>query len=242
VASKPKKPFRREIARKGKIKTYQPKEVEPKDEESLRTEEEKVEESVSLNKEATSTEPSAITTHEIEKSQEPNQEQVSDSTTKEEIKPPSEEVKVPEVVKQPEVKKAVGNVNYLDGIRITNWSLYVAWGFPTIHHVTIENTNDIAYRDIKIQAIYYYSYSTTTGITELGRATRTLPITLSPHSKETYLENGTHLEQSSACSMYIPSGDIEVLGATPIEKTNIQGSREDGLLLELTDNGLFLVR
>lgn len=148
---------------------------------------------------------------------------------------------VPRTVKQPEVKKAV-SANYLDGIRITNWSLYVAWGFPKIHHVTIETTNDTAYKDIKIQASYYYSYTTTAGITELGRATGTLPITLFPHSKETYLENGTHLDQSSACSMYVASGDIEVLGATPIEKTNIQSSRKDGLLLELTDDGLFLVR
>jgi hypothetical protein len=39
------------------------------------------------------------------------------------------------------------------------------------------------------------------------------------------------------------SGGMEVLGATPVEETNIQSSRKDKLLLlELTEDGLFLVR
>lgn len=76
----------------------------------------------------------------------------------------------------------------------------------------------------------------------MGRATGTLPITLSAHSRETYLEDGATLERSSACSMYIASGGIEVLGATPIEEANIQSSRKDEFLLEFTDEGLFLIR
>lgn len=85
-----KKSVRREIAKKEEIKTSQPKELESKSEENLRTQEEKAEESVSLleTKEETTeavkpTEPSGITPlNESEKSQESTQEEFSGATTK----------------------------------------------------------------------------------------------------------------------------------------------------------------
>lgn|SRR5579875_2463017 len=233
VASKPRQPVGRSFARKGETKATQIKETEPQNEESLKAKEE----TTVMIKPA---EPSATTTaKEIEEGQEPAQEQASDST-KEKVESQSERMEVPEEVKKEE--KVIASVNYLDGIKITGWSLYTAWGFPIIHHVTIENANDTAYKNIRIRASYYYSYSTTSEITDIGRATGILPVTLSPHSRETYLEDGATLERSSACSMYIASGGIEVLGATPVEEANIQSSRKDEFLLEFTDKGLFIIR
>lgn len=151
VASKSKQSVGRKFARKGETKAPQLKETKPKNEEPLRAKEE----TTVVVKLA---EPSATTTaKEVEKGQEPVQEQVSGST-KEKVESQSEKVEVPEEVKKK--RKVAANVNYLDGIKIKGWSLYTAWGFPTIHHVTIENTSDTTYRNIKVRASYYYSYST----------------------------------------------------------------------------------
>gem|GEM_PF-2535576 len=106
--------------------------------------------------------------------------------------------------------------DYLSGIKITGWSIYVTWCMPTIHHITIENTNGTAYRDIKVRARYYSASYSNTETTERGESTGILHITLPPHSKKTYLERGTALERGSACGMYVGSGDIEVLGAVPV--------------------------
>ncbi|MGH7791081.1 MAG: hypothetical protein ACREOB_02075 [Thermodesulfobacteriota bacterium] len=113
-------------------------------------------------------------------------------------------------------EKGTQEVNRPPGINITGWSLYVAWGVPTLHHVTIENTSDVAYKDVEIKANYYYSYSTDFGRSETGEVEGTLPVTLPPRSKETYFKKGILLERASAASMYGGPKDIEVITATPV--------------------------
>jgi hypothetical protein len=104
---------------------------------------------------------------------------------------------------------------YLTGIKITKWSLYVAWGVPTIHNITIENTSDRAYKDIKIRAHYYYSYSTEFGRSETGEVEGVIPVTLAPNSKETS-NKVVILKQGSMASMYGGARNIEVIAATPL--------------------------
>jgi DNA-binding response OmpR family regulator len=108
--------------------------------------------------------------------------------------------------------------DYLNGIKITEWSLYVASGVPTIHHVTIENTNDLAYRDIKVRVHYYSQSYSNAGTTQIDGVTGILPVTLPPHSKKTYLEKGATLrvDSNSMYSMYVESRDIEILGAIAV--------------------------
>jgi hypothetical protein len=98
-------------------------------------------------------------------------------------------------------------------IKVLDWSVYSAWGgVAIIHHVTIENTSDIAYKDIAVRVLYYsYSYSDTG--TLISQEVGVLPITLPPHSKNTYLKGGATL---GASSMGTYAGYIEVLRAIPI--------------------------
>lgn len=115
--------------------------------------------------------------------------------------------------KEGETRESVG---YLDRIKIISWSIYVAWCVPTIHHITIENTNDIAYKDIRVRIRYYSASYSNAGTTRVGELEGILHITLPPYSKKTYLEKGVTLEPASACGMYVGSRDMEVLGAIPV--------------------------
>src|SRR3989304_350435 len=73
-------------------------------------------------------------------------------------------------------------------IKITDWSFYATRGVAIIHHVTIENTSEIA------------------------NETGVLNVVLPPHSKKTYLEGGAVL---GAGSSLFNADNIEVLGALP---------------------------
>lgn len=117
---------------------------------------------------------------------------------------------------------------YLAGIKITGWSIYVTWCVPTVHHITIENTNDTAYRDIKVRARYYSASYSNTETTEMGESMGILHITLPPHSKKTYLERGVALERGSACGTYVGSGDIEALEAVPVSYSDISENQKQG--------------
>jgi hypothetical protein len=98
-------------------------------------------------------------------------------------------------------------------IKITDWSFYVAWGGEAIiHHVTIENNSDVAYKNIKVRVSYYSTSSSNYG-TEIAHETGILPVTLQPHSKKTYLKGGTVLGTGS---MRWNAGNIEILEAVPI--------------------------
>ncbi len=98
-------------------------------------------------------------------------------------------------------------------INISDWSVYGTWSaVGIIHHVTIENTSDIAYRNIKVR-VYYTSTSTAQQAIIISQETGILPITLLPHSKNTYLRGGTTL---GAGSQFMTPSRIEVIGATPV--------------------------
>lgn len=97
-------------------------------------------------------------------------------------------------------------------IKITEWSFYSARGVGIIHHVTIENTSDIAYKNIKVR-VHYYSESYSNTGTQVGGETGVLPVLIPPHTKRTYLEGGTVLGAGSS-NFY--AGDIEVLEAIPV--------------------------
>ena len=98
-------------------------------------------------------------------------------------------------------------------IKVLDWSVYSVWsGVAIIHHVTIENTSDIAYKDIKVRVLYY-SNSVTNNGKQISQETGILPITLPPHSKNTYLKGGSTL---GASSMGMYAGYLEVLGAVSL--------------------------
>ncbi len=97
-------------------------------------------------------------------------------------------------------------------INITDWSFYAVARVAIIHHVTIENTSDIAYKNIKVK-VYYNSRSYSNYGQLISSTTGVLPITLPPHSKKTYLEGGSTL---GAGSMGFDAATIQVLGAIPL--------------------------
>ncbi len=96
-------------------------------------------------------------------------------------------------------------------IKITDWSFYATRGVAIIHHVTIENTSDIAYKEVEVR-VHYYSTSASNYGTEVGNETGVLKVVLPPHSKKTYLEGGAVL---GAGSSLFNADNIEVLGALP---------------------------
>ncbi len=97
-------------------------------------------------------------------------------------------------------------------IKITDWSFYATRGVGVIHHVTIENTSDIAYKNVEVR-VHYYSTSASNYGTGIGGETGVLKVVLPPHSKKTYLEGGAVF---GAGSSLFDAGNIEVLGATPV--------------------------
>lgn len=98
-------------------------------------------------------------------------------------------------------------------IKITAWTIYSTWSaVAIIHHVTIENTSDIPYKDVKVRVRYYQTSAPRAG-TQISQETGVLPVTLPPRSKDTYLRNGSTL---GAASMFMYPKEIEVLGAVPV--------------------------
>ncbi|MEM4658863.1 MAG: hypothetical protein QXX77_10635 [Candidatus Methanosuratincola sp.] len=97
-------------------------------------------------------------------------------------------------------------------LKISDWSFYVASRVAIIHHVTIENTADIAYKDIKVK-VYYYSTSYPNYGRLVSSTTGVLPVTVPPKSRDVYLKDGITL---GAGSLSYRAKNIEVLGATPI--------------------------
>ena len=98
-------------------------------------------------------------------------------------------------------------------IKITDWSVYATWSaVAIIHHVTIENTSNIAYKNIKVRVSYSSTSPPQQGST-ISQETGILPITLPPNSKQTYLKGGATL---GAGSQFMTPTGIQVLGATPV--------------------------
>jgi hypothetical protein len=104
-------------------------------------------------------------------------------------------------------------------IKVTDWSFYVAWaGVAMISNVTIENTADIAYKDILIK-LNYYSTSYGSAGQQVSSTTAVLPVTIPPHSKKTYLKGGMPigLGAQSYQTKY-----VQVLGAVPVGKDSLE--------------------
>jgi hypothetical protein len=96
-------------------------------------------------------------------------------------------------------------------IKIHSYGFYVAARVAIIHHVTIENTSDIPYKNIRVK-LFYYSTSHKPGQL-LSSTSGILPVVIAPNSNGTYLKGGTTL---GAGSMAYDARNIRVLGALPI--------------------------
>jgi len=97
-------------------------------------------------------------------------------------------------------------------IKITDWSFFSAARVGMLSSVVIENTADIAYKDIGVRVLMYTSTPPAVGQT-IATNTSVLPITLPPKSKKKYLKGGIPIGGGS--QSYRVS-DIQVLSATPI--------------------------
>jgi hypothetical protein len=99
-------------------------------------------------------------------------------------------------------------------IKVTDWSFFAAWGgVAMISNVTIENTADIAYKDIEIK-LNYYSTSYNNAGQQVSSTTAVLPITVLPHSKGTYLRGGMPIGMGAQSYQ---TKYVQVLGAVPVE-------------------------
>lgn len=95
-------------------------------------------------------------------------------------------------------------------IKISDWSVYSSWGaVAIIHNVTIENTSDLTYTNVRVRVMYSSDLSTGAG-GPVSQESGVLPVTLPPRSKATYLKAGTTL---GAGSQFMNAVRIEVLGA-----------------------------
>lgn len=96
-------------------------------------------------------------------------------------------------------------------IKIHKYGFYVAARVGIIHHVQIENTADISYKNVKVK-LYYYLTGTKPG--QLVSSTSgVLPVTLPPKSTDIYLKGGTTL---GAGSNAFDARNIKVVGAIPV--------------------------
>ena len=98
-------------------------------------------------------------------------------------------------------------------INISDWSVYATWGgVAIIQGLTIENTSDIAYTGVKVRVTYTSNTAGGAGGV-VNQESGVLPITLPPHSKDTYLRAGYPF---GAGSQFMNPLAIQVLGATPV--------------------------
>jgi len=93
-------------------------------------------------------------------------------------------------------------------IKIHEYSVYATWGSVAIlHNVTIENTSDITYKNIKVR-IRYTSLNLPGNI--ISQEVGIIPATVPPHSKSKYLRAGIPFGGGSQSMNAV---DIQVLGA-----------------------------
>jgi hypothetical protein len=97
-------------------------------------------------------------------------------------------------------------------IKISDWSYYTAARVAILSSVTIENTADVPYKDIRVKLIYTSYSNPNAGI--IATSTGVLPITLPPKSKNTYLKSG---QTMGAGNQNYNVSDIQVISATPIK-------------------------
>lgn len=97
-------------------------------------------------------------------------------------------------------------------IKVTDWSFYTAARVAMLSSVTIENTSDVTYKDVRVKLLYTSYPAPVAGI--IATNTTTLPVTLPPKSKATYLKGGMTVgagEQSYKLS------EIVVISATAVK-------------------------
>jgi hypothetical protein len=99
-------------------------------------------------------------------------------------------------------------------IKVTDWSYFAAFRVAMISNVTIENTADIAYKDIEIK-LNYYSTSYNNPGEQVSSTSAVLPITIPPRSKNTYLKSGMPIGMGA---LSYQTKYVQVLGAVPVEK------------------------
>jgi len=97
-------------------------------------------------------------------------------------------------------------------LKITNWSYFAPARVAMLSSVKIENTADIAYKDIKVRLIFNSSSGPAVGQT-IATTQGVLPVTVPPKSADTYLKGG--ITMGAGKQSYIVS-DIQILSATPI--------------------------
>ena len=98
-------------------------------------------------------------------------------------------------------------------IKVSDWSVYATWGgVAIIQGLTIENTSDIPYRDVKVRVTYSSNAAGGAGGV-VNQEAGVLPITLPAKSKDTYLKAGYPF---GAGSQFMNPLSIQVLGATPV--------------------------
>ncbi len=97
-------------------------------------------------------------------------------------------------------------------IKVTDWSYFAALRVAMISNVTIENTADIAYKDIKIKLNYYSTSYNNVG-QQVSSTIAVLPITIPPRSKNTYLKGGMPIGLGA---LSYQTKYVQVLGAIPI--------------------------
>jgi len=97
-------------------------------------------------------------------------------------------------------------------LKITDWSYFAPARVAMLSSVKIENTADIAYKDIRVRLLFYSSSGPAVGQT-IATTQGLLPVTVPPKSADTYLKGG--ITMGAGRQGYRVS-DIQILSATPI--------------------------
>lgn len=97
-------------------------------------------------------------------------------------------------------------------LKITDWSYFAPARVAMLSSVKIENTADIAYKDIKVRLLFNSSSGPAVGQT-IATTQGVLPVTVPPKSADTYLKGG--ITMGAGRQGYRVS-DIQILSATPI--------------------------
>jgi hypothetical protein len=123
------------------------------------------------------------------------------------------------LAKAQELKPTISMIQHPEWyIKVTDWSYFAALRVAMISNVTIENTSDIAYKDIEIKLNYYSTSYNNTG-EQVSSTTAVLPITVPPHSKNTYLKGGMPIGMGAQSYQ---TKYIQVLGAVPIVDGSVE--------------------
>lgn len=97
-------------------------------------------------------------------------------------------------------------------LKITDWSYFAPARVAMLSSVKIENTADIAYKDIRIRVVFNASTGPAVGQT-IATTQGLLPVTVPPNSVDTYLKGGITV---GAGRQGYRVSEIQVLSATPI--------------------------